>query len=189
MMDRWPGAVHPSTAPPLRRKGGCRDRPGPNGSRKAGDGRPRKRHDKLHADKAYDHHRCRGRVPRPLHRSPYRPSRPGQQRKAGPAPLGCRTNAGMAQPLSPSRHPLRTTRLHPRGLRDPRLRPHLPQSEHKVLSGVLKQWRRPRSSAPRSERGSRPASAPQCVQPACRPRSGSFLNGAEARGTFGRPRQ
>ena len=98
----WIGAARLSTAPPLPRKGGCRDRPEPNGSWakpgtkrlsvvdrrgtplgvrlspanrhdslmlaatldavpgvRHGRGRPRRRPDKLHADKAYDHHRCR----------------------------------------------------------------------------------------------------------------------------------
>ncbi len=50
------------------------------------------------------------RMPEAQGLAPHRPARHRQQRKAGPTPMGGRANAGMAQPLSPPRHPLRAAR-------------------------------------------------------------------------------
>lgn len=80
------------------------------------------------------------------------PAEHRQHRKAGLKPLGPRSSAGMAHPLSLHCHPLRLVRRHPRIFRDPRLRPHLPQSNQKTLSGSLiprgipRAW--PRAGAP-----------------------------------------
>lgn len=53
-----------------------------------GRGCPRKRPDKLHADKAYDNRSCRTQYRARSITPPHRAAWSGQQRKAGPAPLG-----------------------------------------------------------------------------------------------------
>lgn len=77
------------------------------------------------------------RMPEAQGLAPHRPARHRQQLKAGPTPMGGRASAGMAQPLAPPHYPLRAAPRHPRGIRDPRLRPHLPQPDQKVLLSVL----------------------------------------------------
>jgi hypothetical protein len=72
-------------------------------------------------------------MPKAQGHAPHCPARHRQQRKACPA------NAGMAQPDSRLRYPLRAARQYSRSFHDPRLRSHLPQPDQRVLLGVLKQ--------------------------------------------------
>ena len=105
--------------------------------RSGGRGRSRRRPDKLHAGKAYDHHCChrecraRGITPRIARRGIESSQRLGRHRWV----VEC--NTSLARPLPPARHLLRATRRHPPRLHDPGLRPRHPQQVPTVLLNAL----------------------------------------------------
>ncbi len=102
-------------------------------------GRPRRRPDKLHADKAYDHRRCRdecrARSIKP--RIARRAARDRDQPAARPSSVGGRAHAGLARPLPSPRCALRATRRPSPRPHHPGVRPHLSKAGPAVLSLIL----------------------------------------------------
>ena len=115
-------------------------------------GPPRKRPEKLHADKGYDYERCR----RFLHRRGIkaRIARRGvesSQRLGRPAPVGRRADAGLAILLPVAVRPLRTESRYPRGIPRTGLRPRVLQSLAKRVMKPSLNRRPPRTSTKTSE--------------------------------------
>jgi hypothetical protein len=90
-------------------------------------GGPRRRPEKLHADKGYDYPRCRRFLRKRGHQGEDSQAGRRERREVSPPPVGGRADAGTALPLQASLRTLRAANGHPRGLPGPVLRTRLPQ--------------------------------------------------------------
>jgi transposase len=97
--------------------------------KRPGRGRPRKRPEKLHADKAYDFRRCRAVLRRRGIKSRIARRGKGRKREVGPVPVGGGAHAGVAGTVPQALGALREASGHPRGVPSPRMRAHLPYAD------------------------------------------------------------
>ncbi len=105
--------------------------------KRPGRGRPRKRPEKLHADKAYDYPRCRDVFAASRHQGPHRKERKRRQRAAGAAQVGGGAHAGVAGALSQALGALREASGYPRGTTLPRMRARLPMLRSSTIARNL----------------------------------------------------
>ena len=103
-------------------------------------GRPRRRPDRVCADRGYDYEESPPRAPPARHHPGDRPSQDRTRLRPRPLPLGRRKNLRLAPPVQTPTRPLRPPSRHPRGLPRDRLLHRLlpPTPEHLIVKGALK---------------------------------------------------
>lgn len=110
-------------------------------------GRPRKRPEKLHADKDYDYQRCRRFLMRRGIGAHFKTGSI-KQPEARSVLVGCGTDAGLAILLPAAVRPLQTESRYPRCLPRTGLRPRVLQS---LAKRVMKPFHRARRTPPRHD--------------------------------------